>query len=107
MYLKISLSDFLTVFSSRSATWAFNKAPGKLLVAAFVVAVGLSTIFAVTWPLGEGASKIDGETAVFVWIYCLVWVVVQDAVKVATIRLMQHYNWFNYNHDVSHTHLCE
>lgn len=101
MYLKISL------FSARSRTWAFNKPPGKLLVAAFVVAVGLSTILAVTWPLGEGASKIDGQTAAFVWVYCLVWVVLQDTAKVSTIWLMERHNWFNYNHAVSNTHLCE
>lgn len=104
MYLKISLSDFLSLFAARSPTWSFfAKAPGKPLIVAFVLAVGLSTILAVTWPLGDGASKIDGQMAAVVWVYCLVWFLVQDAAKVATVRLMER----NYRFDFDHTRVCE
>ncbi|CAM9425488.1 unnamed protein product, partial [Ectocarpus sp. 12 AP-2014] len=102
MYLKISLSDFLSLFVARSPTWFFfAKAPGKPLIAAFVFAVGLSTILAVTWPLGDGASKIDARMAAVVWVYCLVWFLVQDAAKIATIRMMERSNQFDMGHNTS------
>ncbi|CAB1114827.1 unnamed protein product [Ectocarpus sp. CCAP 1310/34] len=108
MYLKISLSDSLSLYVARFPTWFFfAKAPGKRLIAAFVFAMGLSTILAVTWPLGDGASTIDARMAAVVWVYCLVWFLVQDAAKVAIIRLMERSNQFDMGHTTSHKRVCE
>lgn len=82
MYLKISLSDFLTLFSARSRTWMWDKMPGKLLIFAFVFAVGISTALSATWPLGEGAEKVKGQHILFVWVFSLVFLMIQDMVKV-------------------------
>ncbi|CAN0189620.1 unnamed protein product, partial [Ectocarpus sp. 12 AP-2014] len=40
--------------------------------------------------------------AAVVWVYCLVWFLVQDAAKVATIRLMERSNQFDTGHNTSH-----
>ncbi len=56
-YLKISISDFLTLFCARTKSWFFTVAPALILLGALVVALGLSTIFALTWPFKE-----DGES---------------------------------------------
>jgi hypothetical protein len=80
---QVSLSDFLTLFSARTRGPFWEVKPGKLLLAAFVVAVSASTILACTWPFGEGArpirSKVCGTfsscvsfyiacTAVVIWL---------------------------------------
>ena len=53
IYLKISLSDFLTVFSARTNGFFFTLRPGNLLMMAFCLATFCSTIFAATWPFGD------------------------------------------------------
>ena len=50
MYLKVSLSDFLTLFSARTTKWFFTVRPDyKLIIAAFV-ALGASTALTARWP---------------------------------------------------------
>ncbi|KAG5186014.1 H+-exporting ATPase golden alga [Tribonema minus] len=123
MYLKISLSDFLTLFAARNRGPFWTVRPGKLLMAAFLLAVGISTTLACTWPLGEGASSIDSRTCAaasscclagvsatlmlhgvraLVWIYCLVWFLIQDLVKVGLYKLMFKYNILHINRQTSH-----
>jgi H+-transporting ATPase len=81
IYLKISLSDFLTVFSARTQGFFFTQAPGKLLVIAFIAATTASTIFAATWPFGD-MEPIGARYIMFVWIYCVVFFLIQDIFKV-------------------------
>jgi hypothetical protein len=45
MYLKISLSDYFSVFNSRTKGWLWTRAPSVILVGAFVLAtVGLDKL---------------------------------------------------------------
>jgi hypothetical protein len=86
MYLKISLSDFLTVFAARTQGWFWSRRPGYALLSAFFVATFTSSILAQTWPIDEGSEKdimesLEFSHVVFVWIYCLVWFIFQDACK--------------------------
>lgn len=54
IYLKVSLSDFLTLFSARTNPGPFwSRAPGKLLMAAAICALALSTVLACVWPNGK------------------------------------------------------
>jgi len=102
MYLKISLSDFLTLFSARCRGPFWQVPPGKLLCLAFFVAVGSSTLLSVYWPFGEGMSGQPWGGAAFVWVYCLVWFLVQDLGKVAVIKALEKWNVFGYNNINSH-----
>ncbi|KAG5179697.1 H+-exporting ATPase golden alga [Tribonema minus] len=102
MYLKVSLSDFLTLFASRNRGPFWEVKPGKLLMCAFLVAVGLSTTIACTWPFGEGAEKINSQICGLVWIYCLIWFLIQDLGKVLLYKLMFKYNILNINRQTSH-----
>ena len=52
IYLQLSLSGQLTVFSARTRSWFFTRAPGRPLVIAFFIAQVASTLLAV-YPLGE------------------------------------------------------
>jgi H+-transporting ATPase len=56
MYLKVSVSDFLTLFSARTHSGFFwTMRPSPILLGAATLALGLSTIIACLWP----ASRPD------------------------------------------------
>ena len=80
MYLKISLSDFLTVFAARTHGFFWSRMPGTFLLCAAVVATSLSTLIAVKWddlPLGDEMASIPGDVAFYTWLYCLAWFFIQ------------------------------
>lgn len=51
MYLKVSVSDFLTLFSARTHEgFFFSMRPSPILLGAASLALGVSTIIACLWP---------------------------------------------------------
>lgn len=97
MYLKISLSDFMTVFTARTEGFFFTRAPGRLLAAAACFATVVSTVLAVYWPFPE-MQAISIKLAGFVWLYCLIWFLIQDLGKVVVSYLLDrvaHMNVFD------------
>jgi len=106
IYLKVSVSDFLTLFSARTGGgWFWSTKPAPMLLGAGSFALACSTILACSWPsseidniyalgLGYRSPKV---LAFLIWIYCLVWWFIQDACKVAFFNLMVKYNWFSFN----------
>mmetsp|Transcript_12052 Transcript_12052/g.21478 ORF Transcript_12052/g.21478 Transcript_12052/m.21478 type:complete len:965 (+) Transcript_12052:165-3059(+) len=101
MYLKVSLSDFLTLFASRTHGPFWVQKPGKLLAAAFLFAVGLSTANSLTWPFGEGMAALPPVAAAAVWAYCLVWFLIQDFGKTILYMWMHKYNILGINNSKS------
>jgi len=106
IYLKVSISDFLTLFSARTGgDWFWSQRPALPLLGAACFALLISTILACSWPsshpdgvyaLGLG-YRPPGALAVFIWFYCVFWWLVQDAAKVFCHRAMLRYNWFGVN----------
>ena len=106
IYLKVSVSDFLTLFSARTHNGFFwSSMPSPILLAASVFALSLSTLIALVWPdsqpdgisaLGLG-YKNPKTLAIFVWIYCLVWWMVQDICKVLLYKCMEKNKSFGTN----------
>jgi H+-transporting ATPase len=94
MYLKISLSDFMTVFTARTEGFFFSRAPGRLLASAAIFATIVSTLLAIFWPFTE-MEAISPKLAGFVWIYCLFWFFVQDLGKVVLVFLLERVNHVN------------
>ena len=100
MYLKISLSDFLTVFSARTRGPFFERRPGYGLLTAFIVATTTSTILACSWPSSSGRSdgpsgstedpmhNIEVKEAGLIWAYCLFWFLVGDFGKWALNKVI-------------------
>ncbi len=96
LYLKVALSDFLTVFSTRTRHWFFERRVGFSLGVAATLAMGVSTILALFWPFEDSAANHLNEDAymsplkdskygvLMVWVFCIVFFLLQDAAKVFT-----------------------
>lgn len=102
IYLKVSVSDFLTLFSSRTGQKFFwQVTPGPLLVIGGFIALFISSILSIFWPMStldgipvDGLRKDMGLFG-FVWIYCLFFWFIQDFMKVLTFRWMYRTNFNN------------
>ena len=106
MYLKVSISDFLTLFSARTHDGFFwSSRPSPILLVAAIFSLSLSTILACFWPTSHVdnqyvvglANRHPKEMAVFVWLYCIFWWFVQDTAKVVLYWWMEKYNIFHIN----------
>jgi H+-transporting ATPase len=93
MYLKISLSDYFSVFNSRTKGWMWSRMPSIVLFGAFILATTCSTFLAVYWPFGNGMQGIEWDLAVYCWLYVIMWAFIQDAAKVVTYKVLQSIGW--------------
>jgi H+-transporting ATPase len=90
MYLKVSVSDFLTLFSARTGPRFFWQVkPAPILLLGGVMALSVSSLLAIFWPdskpdgiLTEGLLNEMG-LFVFVWCFCLLFWIIQDIAKVS------------------------
>merc|ERR1712060_321824 len=106
IYLKVSVSDFLTLFSARAGgDWFFMVKPAPILLCGAMIALSCSTCFAMFWPLSypdgiqtEGLVRSEPYMLeVFVWAWSLSWWLVEDAAKVLCRFVVHKYNIFNIN----------
>jgi len=112
MFLKVAVTDILTLYSSRTAhQFFFQRKPNIVLFGCTAFALCLSTTLSLVWPCGDldkvpvcGIAYHENrqKIALWVWLYCLVVFVIQDCVKVAAWRLVMHFNLFNVNNLVVH-----
>lgn len=109
IFLKVAVSDILTLFSSRtSQQFFFQRAPHFMLMLACLLALCITTTLALVWPCGKlderpvcGLAYKDGKLlALWVWIYCIIVFLVQDVIKVLTWRIILYFNMFNINNTV-------
>ena len=98
MYLKIYISDFLTLFSARTRSWFWERCLSRPLAIAFVVATGASTLLSLIWGdiFGAGGNYMaplrdSGGAVIFTWIYCILWWFLQDAAKVLAYHVIDKY----------------
>jgi len=95
MYLKISISDFLTLFSARTRVWFWERRPGYALGVACIVATGSSTLLSLFWDkiMKDQDSYMKGLSGSYAclstWAYCIAWFVVQDVCKVLTYKTLE------------------
>lgn len=102
IYLKVSVSDFLTLFSARTGDkFFFQVKPAPILMMGGCMALGLSSILAIFWPLTypdgiptEGLRNDMGVFA-FVWIFCLIFWFIQDILKVLAYKFLYKVNFNN------------
>ncbi|CAD2222356.1 haloacid dehalogenase-like hydrolase, putative [Angomonas deanei] len=96
MYLKISISDFLTLFSSRTGgDFFYAMAPSPVLFCGAIVSLLVSTMAAAFWHktrpdgvltegLAWGETNAEKLLPLWVWLYCVVWWLAQDIIKVVS-----------------------
>jgi H+-transporting ATPase len=86
LFLKVAVSDFLTLFSARAGeNWFWTSRPAPILLAAGALARSLSTFVACAWPMSrpDGIPTLGLERnaplmlPVFIWVYCIVWWFIQ------------------------------
>lgn len=102
MYLKVSVSDFLTLFSARGGeTFVFSgRRPALILAFAGFIALLISTLISLYIKGQLDHSPVEGlkpKFTLIVWGYCLVCWIVQDLAKVATYRFLRAWNFFGIN----------
>merc|ERR1719401_2940092 len=81
VYLKISLSDYASVFNSRCESWFWTRCPSTIVLTAAIVAMGVATglsMVRVPWEM----EQIDRKVVVFIWAYTFVFAIIQDIFKV-------------------------
>jgi H+-transporting ATPase len=106
IYLKVSVSDFLTLFSARAGgDWFWKVRPANILLGGAMFALSSSTAIAMAWPNSK-PDKIpteglllgsDKELAAFVWGWSLFWWFAEDAAKVACRYIVHKFNIFGVN----------
>jgi len=106
VYLKVSVSDFLTLFSARAGgDWFFMVKPAPILLVGAMIALSCSTAFAMFWPKSfpdgiqtEGLVQSPPYMLeVFVWAWSLTWWFVEDAAKVLCRYIVHKNNIFDIN----------
>ena len=106
MYFKVSVSDFLTLFSARTPDGPFYSVkPSTILLVAGVFATSISTLLASAWPNThmDGietvglARQVPHWLPLYVWIYCFSMWLAEDAFKVLTIWALKTFNIFGIN----------
>eukprot|EP01047_Picozoa_sp_COSAG01_P049062 COSAG01_NODE_4827_length_4711_cov_3.478534_1_plen_1101_part_00 len=91
LYMKISLSDFLTVAAARTRAPFFSRAPGKELLVAAAGSMLTSTFISHFWndlDLPDQSPLPWGSLAI-IWVYCLAWFVLQDIAKLFTYSVVE------------------
>ena len=92
MFLKVAISDFLTLFSARTQGYFFFQVkPSPVLFIAATISLAISTILACVWPEGlldglpvMGLALGDYKLLpLWIWIYCIIWWFIQDILKVS------------------------
>jgi H+-transporting ATPase len=104
IFIKVAVSDFLTLVSARtqeSFFWSSN--PSTVLWIGAAIALVASTLLGLLWPIGslDGtpvyglAYQSRNLIALWVWLYCIVTFFIQDLTKVLLFFILYRMNAFN------------
>lgn len=108
LYLQVSVSNFLTLFSARTGgRFFFTVPPGIILLIGAFLSLLITTLIASFWResspggvltagLAYGDKRSDRLWPLWVWMYCIVWWFVQDIVKVVVHSFMYRFDIFGY-----------
>jgi H+-transporting ATPase len=101
MFLKVAVTDILTLFSSRTAQqFFFQRMPHPVLLGCTSGALCLSTTLSLVWPCGTlddvpvcglGYNENRQKIALWVWLYCIVVFFIQVRNSFYFIKLREFY----------------
>lgn len=85
IFLKLAVAGHLTIFVTRTEGPMWSIRPGSLLLWTAVVTKLAATLVAI---FGLGiAAPIPAWLAGFTWAYCLIWMFIEDGIKLAVYRM--------------------
>jgi H+-transporting ATPase len=105
MYLQVSITGQLIIFTTRARTWFFLNRPSNFLMSAFVVAQIVATMIAVYagWDFA-GLGPIGWPWALAVWVWSLIWILPMDIPKMLANSLLEEHNTvFSFKHAFERT----
>ncbi len=89
IYLKLSVAGELTIFLTRSRGPFWSRpAPARLMLGAVLTAQTVATLIAV---YGVAMTPLGWRWAGLVWVYAVVWFLVNDRVKLLAYRWLDHH----------------
>lgn len=88
MYLGLSLTGFLTILVTRTRSWLWSNRPSTILLGTMFAMQCAATLIAV---YGFLITPLGWAWALGVTVYCLVWMVIKDAVKVGVYAVSERY----------------
>lgn len=88
VYLKLALSNLLTVFAARTRSYCWTRAPAAALSATASLCGCFYSLLATNWPAKGGMAPIGGGLCLLVWLFALLAFAAQDAVKVVVYTLL-------------------
>jgi len=100
IWLKVSVSDYLTLWNVRTQSYMWTRAGGRLVVGVFFLASCLSCLLAAFWnsPTHPGHPRMQSlswQVIGFVWIFNLCCWVLQEAAKLITYKCFEYYYSFS------------
>jgi H+-transporting ATPase len=84
IYLKLSVAGHLTIFVTRTRGPFWSHRPSNILLAAVICTQFVATLITV---YGLFMSPIGWKWAGMVWVYCLVWFLIEDRMKLLGHRI--------------------
>lgn len=98
IYLQVSITGQLVIFSTRARLFFFQSRPSNFLLAAFVFAQIVATLIAVYADFGSVAwtKPMGWGWAAIVWVWSIVWYVFVDFFKIAASTIFHGNPWDNY-----------
>ncbi|MDE2030904.1 MAG: plasma-membrane proton-efflux P-type ATPase [Patescibacteria group bacterium] len=84
MYLKLSIAGHLTIFVTRTRGPFWSHRPAKILFFAVLCTQIIATLIAV---YGVFMTPLGWGWALFIWIYAIVWLFINDRVKLLAYRI--------------------
>ena len=100
LFLKVAVSDFITVFSARTESYFFTHRPSGVVLICALFATACSTLLSMFWYLNFQSSDEEKKhemqslrwpVVCFVWGYNIIWFLVQDVTKVWTYKAFDAY----------------
>ncbi|KAH9589164.1 hypothetical protein LSM04_003371 [Trypanosoma melophagium] len=106
LYLKITIFDFMTLFSARTGgDFFFTAAPGLVLFVTAVFSLLVSSMVGAYWHFSTvdnvetegiawGRRRTETILPLWVWIYCIIWWLIDEMVKVFFNLIMEYFDLF-------------
>ena len=86
IYLKLSVAGHLTIFVTRTRKNFWTQKPSRILLLAVIITQFVATLISV---YGIFMTGIGWKLAGIVWLYCLIWFLIEDFAKIFVYKIVE------------------